>query len=1404
MGPIPVPGGGSAPRRAGRATAALLAALLAAISLAAALATPASAASRRPAVCAPADCPFTAVQHRAFGTPTGAGYWLATTRGGVRAFGDAPGAARAGRVRSVVAVAAVRGGRGRLLATGDGQLRAVGAARVRGSLAGRLAKGERVVALRATRDGRGYWLATDRGRLAAFGSARPLAHGTATLRSGERVTGFDLAAGGRGAWLATGGGRVAALGSARLSGSLAGRLAKGERVVALRATRDGRGYWLATDRGRLRGFGAARRLANGTARPRGGDRVVGADLTRDGRGAWLATAHGRVLTIGRAPRAGSLSGRLARGERAVGVEALYGPVRKPGKASLRIDVSDVPSGRRAAVVVRGPAGFRRVLHRSATIAAATAGRWTVDTPGIRDSDTTAFPAARYTRVRIAPGAAARVRVAYTQVVADTTRVATPSAIVRVTRSGERITAVVRDPAGALRAAKVLSAGPGDATPDGLLVAIDSVRHRGGIATVVGRQASLTDIGPRAELRATPNLSVSREAIASAVGRASADTPGNFDKPYRCTGGIGASVGGGIGMQMKTDMGVSWGGTLHPLTIYAHLIMNVEQQAFLRLAVQGSGTCELDVELLKKPMEFSTFSVPVGPVTVVITPKLNFRITAEGTVKANVSTVVRQDSSLSAGVKWDGSKLSPVKRFDSRFQFQTPAVSADGSMKAAIGPRLVFSIYGAGGPYLSAGVFGKLDVATASDPWWKLSAGLEAGIGLQFKVWKFDFDKGIPDLFSKTWTVAQASGAAPPEVTTASLPQATAGVAYRQTLAGKLGKTPYRWSLVAGSLPAGLALGADGVISGTPARAGTSTFAVQLEDAAKRTAQRTLTLTVAPAPPAPIPPLALSTTSLPDGQIGVGYARTLAASGGTAPYRWSVAAGSLPAGLSLDPATGTLGGTPTATGTATFTVTVQSNDGQSATRAFTLTVAPPTLAVQTTSLAAATVDAPYTATLAASGGTAPYRWSVTSGALPAGLTLDTTTGEVSGTPTTIGSTSITLTVEDAVGGTAARAFTLEVISPDLTITTTSLPDGAQGAPYSAQIRAQGGSAPYNWSAAGLPDGLTLVNGELTGTPTTAGTSEITFTVYDNAGHSATKRLTIAIGNWTPQWMFAVSCATDSFCFATDESNGLLRWDGTSWTRTEPFSQSMQAISCVSESFCVASTDSGSVQRWDGTSWSAPEQLGVNTVRLSCATPDSCVIAGRTGSPERGIAYAWDGTGWTLASTAAADRYIGVDCTARGRCALLTESPTAVQFSDGATWTSAPGWNTGAGAFGIGCSSTSFCLLVGGGTGGDVWNGTAWTGRQTITTATHNKSIVACARTESFCAATGAYALQNPSFVTGDGTTWRTADGVIGAGDWVLGMSCATARFCVAVTGRGRATTWNGTAWSAPRLIAYKVS
>ena len=276
------------------------------------------------------------------------------------------------------------------------------------------------------------------------------------------------------------------------------------------------------------------------------------------------------------------------------------------------------------------------------------------------------------------------------------------------------------------------------------------------------------------------------------------------------------------------------------------------------------------------------------------------------------------------------------------------------------------------------------------------------------------------------------------ITTASpLPDAVNGTAYSQPFTATGGTAPYSFAVTRGALPAGLTLGNDGKLTGTPTVIGTFSFTVTATDSASptaATASKEFKLTVGAAP------LSIATASpLPNATVGTTYSQTFVATGGTGAHTFAVADGSsLPSGLSLSN-NGTLTGTPTADGTYTFTVTVTDSASPTATTAskeFKLTVGAVPLSITTASLPDATVGTNYIQTFAATGGTSPYSFAVAAGSsLPSGLLLSNN-GTLTGTPTADGTYTFTVTVTDSAGPTAAtasKAFSLKVNAAPYAIT-----------------------------------------------------------------------------------------------------------------------------------------------------------------------------------------------------------------------------------------------------------------------------------------------------------------------------------------------------------------------------------
>jgi hypothetical protein len=267
---------------------------------------------------------------------------------------------------------------------------------------------------------------------------------------------------------------------------------------------------------------------------------------------------------------------------------------------------------------------------------------------------------------------------------------------------------------------------------------------------------------------------------------------------------------------------------------------------------------------------------------------------------------------------------------------------------------------------------------------------------------------------------------------------------------------------------------------------------------------------------PPPPISITVSSLPNGQVGHPYTATLTASGGKAPLSWTITSGALPAGLTLA-SSGAISGTPTAAAAAaaiTFTVSDSSPTPLTKSVTLKLTVSPAAISITTSSLPNGQVGHPYTATLTANGGQPPLSWAVTSGTLPAGLTL-ASSGAISGTPTAAAAAApISFTVSDSSPTAMTQSVALNVSVSPAVITVSISPARAalavtqllsltattnDYAGVSWSISPSGGAFSAPRSGSGAQVGLTA--------PSSAGVYTVTATSLTDGSQSAA--ITVAV-------------------------------------------------------------------------------------------------------------------------------------------------------------------------------------------------------------------------------------------------------------------------------------------------------
>jgi hypothetical protein len=260
---------------------------------------------------------------------------------------------------------------------------------------------------------------------------------------------------------------------------------------------------------------------------------------------------------------------------------------------------------------------------------------------------------------------------------------------------------------------------------------------------------------------------------------------------------------------------------------------------------------------------------------------------------------------------------------------------------------------------------------------------------------------------------------PLQITTASLPKATEGASYTATLAASGGGS-LTWTLTGGSLPAGLTLGSNGVLSGTPGSAGSFSVTVRV-DGGGRSASKQFDLVVSAK-------LTASAPAEQQGEVGRPLRISINAKGGTPGYSWKIS-GTLPAktgfiGNQGNGSTSSVQGVPGEAGTFPIVLTVSDAVGASAQVTVTLTVAPK-LQIATFRVARAQVGKRYRLALATRGGVGDTSWALAAGSLPSGLTLNTDTGVISGKARRSGRFRFTVVVTDSLQAKAAMTYSLTV-------------------------------------------------------------------------------------------------------------------------------------------------------------------------------------------------------------------------------------------------------------------------------------------------------------------------------------------------------------------------------------------
>ncbi len=385
---------------------------------------------------------------------------------------------------------------------------------------------------------------------------------------------------------------------------------------------------------------------------------------------------------------------------------------------------------------------------------------------------------------------------------------------------------------------------------------------------------------------------------------------------------------------------------------------------------------------------------------------------------------------------------------------------------------------------------------------------------------------------------------PPQITTSVLTTATRTVAYNHVLTGEGGLTPYSWSLISGALPPGIGVSAGGVVSGTPTTNGTFTFALLMSEANGVGSERTFTIEVTD------PVVITNSVPMPAGLILTGYSTPVTTTGGAASKRFSISAGDLPPLVAINSSTGLVSNLPLLAGTYNFTVRAVDSAGRVGALAEQITIGGG-LTISPATVPNGVLSTPYSVTFSATGAVGSVLWSVSAGALPAGLTLNAGSGLLSGTPAGAGSFSFTVQALDSTLLPVTASYSMTVLNV-LSIAPATVPNGTAGTAYSQALTASGATGAVSWAvtAGALPAGLSLgaASGIIGGTPTAAGSSAFTVVATDSLTQTGPRAYTMTVLDPLAITTAALPDGTEQESYTATLASSSIAPSGVTWSIT----------------------------------------------------------------------------------------------------------------------------------------------------------------------------------------------------------------------------------------------------------------
>jgi hypothetical protein len=386
------------------------------------------------------------------------------------------------------------------------------------------------------------------------------------------------------------------------------------------------------------------------------------------------------------------------------------PPPPPPPPSLQIKITYLPARLAGHVLVTGPQGHSWHLKTATTLQNLAPGSYRVTAQPVKArSGTTYVPPVTWATRVLSRGDSRTVTVAYyTQIPARTKPLATAD-IVKVTAGAGDTRTVVVSGKKPLAAGDIIAAGKSRKTPDGLLDRITTVTAAGAAQTLTIVPATLQQAIPQGQF---------------SFSHPRASGPHRFSESLECGATGSATVSGFVTASVKPTLHARWSHS----SISATAGATAQGSSQLQAKVSAGAKCKLSPVAVSSPVELGTYDVQVGPVPIVIVPKLQFFVQGTASAAAAVTMSAGQKFTATASLSYNHRKLSPHRSLHKPItSHQAPAVTGTADANLSVGPQLTLALYGTTGPVINVDTGLDLQEDATADPWLTLDGTVNAGV-----------------------------------------------------------------------------------------------------------------------------------------------------------------------------------------------------------------------------------------------------------------------------------------------------------------------------------------------------------------------------------------------------------------------------------------------------------------------------------------------------------------------------------------------------------------------------------------------------------------------------------------------------------------------------------------------------